>query len=107
MANIVDESERTTVMSLESLIRLTARQDKELEDILIPENVCSSYFYTALGDEYVNYAVTKQGEPQRKILKKAKRCYQIAIEDSPGYARGKYSRKAIRLRLSYLEKNFF
>ena len=109
MANLYDEWEHTKITSLDKVIKLSVRM-KNPHEIKIPEGIDQAYFYAQLGDEYIDYATmifrTHTDKHQvPRLISNAKSCYKRALQNLPDFARGKYSRKSLELRLEYIKSN--
>ena len=71
------------VAGLESLINLIAKNKVEIDKIIIPDdfnNLDKAYFFSRLGDAYVDYCNVHSAEHQGAIMVLAKECYLKAIK---------------------------
>lgn len=71
------------VTGLESLINLIARNKVEIDKIVVPDdfnNLDKAYFFSRLGDAYVDYCSVLSAEHQGDIMVRAKECYLRAVD---------------------------
>jgi hypothetical protein len=106
MVNVSDDMQKEKMRTLSALVKTSVKLGKTIEDIIIPNGVSKSYFYTLFGDECVLLgSVLSNVESRKAIFRQGEKCYKLALESVEKYSTTDFSADNLQLRLDYLKKN--